>query len=129
MASTTITCTFGCARGDRLEHEGHEPARRRADAAEAHGAGDLVAQRGHVGVERVELGLDVPGPADHGLALLGEGAAGPVDEGDASSRSRRATWVETFDCTVCSARAAAEKLPAFGDGDEHGELSEVHRWR
>ena len=28
-----------------------------------------------------------------------------------SSRSRRATWVDTFDCTVCSERAAAEKLP------------------
>ena len=29
-----------------------------------------------------------------------------------SSRSRRATWVDTFDCTVCRVRAAAEKLPA-----------------
>ena len=28
-----------------------------------------------------------------------------------SSFSSRATWVETFDCTVCSARAAAEKPP------------------
>src|SRR6478609_1485854 len=27
-----------------------------------------------------------------------------------SSRSSRATWVDTFDCTVCRARAAAEKL-------------------
>src|SRR5690606_21949202 len=27
-----------------------------------------------------------------------------------SSRSRRAMWVETLDCTVCSERAAAEKL-------------------
>ena len=36
-------------------------------------------------------------------------------------------WVETFDWTVCSARAAAEKLPVFGHGDEGGELAEVHR--
>ena len=45
-----------------------------------------------------------------------------------SSRSSRARWVETFDCTVCSARAAAEKLPPSATAIEGGELAEIHRW-
>ena len=45
----------------------------------------------------------------------------------ASSRSSWATWVDTFDCTVCSARAAAEKLRWSADRGEGGELAEVHR--
>ncbi len=44
-----------------------------------------------------------------------------------SSRSSRATWAETFDCTVNRALAAAENDAVVGDGDEGGELAEVHR--
>ena len=43
--------------------------------AEADVAGDLVAARGHVGGDGVELALDAPGPVDDHLALLGEPAA------------------------------------------------------
>ena len=45
-----------------------------------------------------------------------------------SSRSRRATWVDTFDWTVWSWRAAAEKLPGVGHGEQGGELAEIHRF-
>ena len=41
------------------------------------GAGDLVAHRGDVGGEGVELGLDAAGPVDDDLALLGEPARWP----------------------------------------------------
>ena len=99
------------ARHDRLEHERHQPTRRRADAPEAHRAGHLVAQRGHVGVERVELHLDPPGPAT--TTCPSSVRKPPVRSNSVtpSSRSRRARCDEMFDWTVWSARAAAEKLP------------------
>ena len=42
-----------------------------------------VAQRGHVGVECFELGLDASCPFEHGPALVGRLGRGPVDEGQA----------------------------------------------
>ena len=63
-------------------HEGRdEPAGGGADEPDAAGAGDVVANRRHVGHEGVQLALDAAGPFDHDGALLGDVARGPVDEG------------------------------------------------
>ena len=35
-------------------------------------------------------------------------------------------WLETLDCTVNSARAAAGERAVVGDGDEGGELADIH---
>ncbi len=66
-----------------LQQRGHEPARGRADDAEAHGADDDVAQVRQVGVEGVELALDPTGPLQHGQSLVGGLGRGTVDQGDA----------------------------------------------
>ena len=112
---------------DGLEHEWDQPARRRADASQAHRAGDLVAERGHVRDDRVELRMDVPSAADDGLALLGEDAAAPIDEGDAQlplEASHVGGHVRLHGVHRSGRRREAAR---FGDRDEHGELSEVHR--
>ena len=116
-------------RRDRLEHEGHQPPRRGADAPEPHRAGDLVAEGGHVGVERIELRLDPPGAAHHRLPLLGEEPAGAVEERHAElplepRQVRRDVRLHGVERPGGSRDAAA-----FGHGGQGGELAEIHRWR
>ena len=72
---------LGVALSQLFEHQRHEPAAGRADAAEPDVAGHLVAQGGHVGLDRFDLVGDVPHPAQHRLALLGERPAASIDEG------------------------------------------------
>jgi hypothetical protein len=97
--------------GDGGEELRHEPAGGRADHPDAGVAGDVVVERGDVGGDVVDLVEHAPSPLDHPLALVGEDTVRPVDEHTPSSRSSLATWPETLDCTVYSARAAAEKVP------------------
>ena len=114
--------------GDGLEHERHQPARGGADAAEPHRAGDLVAQRRHVGVERVELRLHPPGPAHDGLALLGEEPAGAVEEGHAELPLEPRQVRRDVRLHRVQGPGGGGDAAAFGDGDQGGELAEIHRW-
>ena len=97
--------------------------------ADADAAGHLVVQRGHVGDEGVELDLDAAGPATTASPSSVRLPVARSTRVAPSSRSRRATWVETLDWTVCRARAAAEKLPVSATASEGVELAEIHRWR
>ena len=73
----------GVAGVERGEEPGEQPAGRGAEHAEAHVAGDLAVDRGHVGGDVLHLAQDPPGPLDDPLPVVGQPAVGPVDEGRA----------------------------------------------
>ena len=75
-----VQVDVGVAHPEQVEELGHQPAAGRPDHAEADGAHDLLAQRGHVGDHGLQLVHDLAGPGDDDLALLGQAARGPVDQ-------------------------------------------------
>ena len=79
-----VTCTRGWARAELgraaagSSQRAVVPITPRRDVA-----GDLVAARGHVGGDVVELVQHPPGPLDDDDALVGQAAPLAVDQGDA----------------------------------------------
>ena len=71
--------------------------------------------------------LDVAGPVDHDLALLGERAGGPVDEGDAQLALEAGDVGRDVRLHGVQGPGGGREAAVVGDGDEGGELSEVHR--
>ena len=67
LPSETIARTFGWRVVERRQQPGEQPARRRAEHAEAHVTGDVAVDRRHVGGDVVHLAQDPPGPVDHPL--------------------------------------------------------------
>ena len=81
----------------------------------------------HVGDQGVELGLDAPGPRDDRLALGGEVAGGPVDEGDAQLALEAGDVGRDVRLHGVQRPGRGREAAVVGDGDEGGELAEVHR--
>ncbi len=118
---------LGVAPGHGGQEGGEQPASGGAEDSQADVAGDLVAHRGDVGHEGVELALDPAGPGDHGQAFLGEparraihqdGAQLPLQAGDVGGHVRL-HGVEPGG----RGREGAHLV----DGDEGGELAQIHR--
>ena len=88
---------------------------------------DLAVHRGDVGDEGVELGLHPAGPADDGLALVGEPAGGAVDQGDAELPLEPGDVGGDVRLHGVQGPGRGREAAVLGDGDEGGELAEVHR--
>ena len=127
MASTTTTWMLRVGGGHRREQQRHEPAAGGADHAEADVAGDVVRRRGHVGDQRVELGLDAPGPGDDELAGLGEPAVAAVDQGDAQLALEAGDVGRHVRLDGVQGPGRGREAAVVGHGGQGGELAEVHR--
>ena len=97
VASTTTTWTFGCRSCHLGEQQRDEPASGRADHADPDLTGDVADRGGDVGRERLELGLDAPGPGDDQLAGVGEHARTCGRRGSCPARARggRRGWTRS----------------------------------
>ena len=115
------------AAGHRLDERGHQPAGGGADDADAAHAGDLVAHRGDVGGEGVELGLDAAGPLDHDRALLGHLARGPVDEGDPELLLQPGDVGRDVGLHGVQGSGCRGEAPVVDHGEHGVELAQVHR--
>ena len=113
--------------GHRLEERRDEPARGRADHADAGHARDLAVHRGDVGHERLELELDPPRPLHDGLAFSGELAAGPVDQGDAQLAFEPGDVGRHVGLHGVQRAGGGRERAVVGHGDEGAQLTEVHR--
>ena len=103
-----------------------EPPGGRADDPESDMAADLIAERCQIMFDRSEFADDAAGPIGDDLPLGGEFARARSIRVEPSSVSSRAIWVETLDCTVCRARAAAENERCSATA-ERVQLAKVHR--
>ena len=103
-----------------------QPARRRAEDADAHVAGDVAVDRGDVGGDVVHLAQDAPGPVDDPHPVLGQAALGAVDE-------RRAELPLEAGDVAGDVGLHREQRPrrrreraVVSDRHEGGELPDVH---
>ena len=90
-------------------------------------AGDLVAHRGHVGGEGVELGLDAAGPLDHDRTLLGDLAGGPVDERDAELLLQAGDVGRHVRLHGVQGPGGGREAAVVDHGEHGVELAQVHR--
>ena len=116
------------ALGHGLDQRRHQPAGGRADQPDAAHAGDLVAHRGHVGGEGVELGLDATGPLDHDRPLLGDLAGGPVDEGHAELLLQAGDVGRHVGLHGVQGAGGGGEAAVVDHGEHGVELAQVHRW-
>jgi hypothetical protein len=112
---------------DRLEQQRAQPAGGRPDHPHPHGAGDLGAQRGDVGRQRLQLGPDAGGPGEDGLALLGRLAGGPVDQRGAQLLLQPGDVGGDVRLHRVEGAGGGREAAVLGDGEEGVELAEVHR--
>ena len=127
LPSSTATRTAGWRSAMVVEQRRHEPAPGGADDAEADVAGDLVPQRGDVGGEGVELGLDPAGPGHDHLALLGQAAGRAVDQGDAELAFEVGHVGGDVGLDGVQDLGRRREGAGVGHGHEGGQLAEVHR--
>jgi hypothetical protein len=88
-----------------------------------------VVERGHVGLEGVELALDAAGPGHDRLALLGERPAGAVDEGGAQLALEPGDVGRHVGLHGVERTGGGGEAAVLGDGEQGVELAEVHRWK
>ena len=87
----------------------------------------LAADRGDVGHEGVELGLHPAGPADDGLALVGERAGAAVDEDDAQLPLEAGHVGRDVRLHRVQGPGGGREPAVLGDRHEGRQLPQVHR--
>ena len=87
---------------------------------------DLVAEGGHVGHGRLELGGDPPAPLHHRQALLGQLTAVAVDELDAELPLQPGDVAGHVRLHGVQGRRRGGEAAVVGDGDEGLQLAEIH---
>ena len=110
-----------------VDQEGGQPAGRGADHADPGRSGDLVAQGGHVGHGRLQLGRHPPAPLHHGLAFLGQLAAVPIDELDAQFPFEAGHMTGDVGLHGLEGGGRSRETAVVGDGDERLQLPKVHQ--
>ena len=96
-------------------------------SADADLAGDDVAQRGDVGVERFELGLDPPGTLEHDAPLVGRLRRRPVDQRQPELALEPRDVGGDVRLHGVERPGRSGEGAVFGDGDERSELLPIHR--
>ena len=114
------------AGGDGAEQLRHQPAGGGADHADAGVARHVVVERGDVGGDVVDLVQDPPGPLDDPLALVGEAAVGAVDQGDAELAFELGDVPGDVGLHGVQRPGGGGERAVIGDGDDGGELTDVH---
>ena len=114
------------AGGDGAQQLRHQPAGGGADHADPGVAGDVVVERGDVGGDVVDLVQDPPCPFDDSLALFGQSAVGTVDERDAELALELGDMPGDVGLDGEERPRRRRKCPVISDGDDGGELANVH---
>ena len=114
------------AGGHGAEQLRHQPAGGGADHADAGVAGDLVVERGDVGGDVVDLVQDPAGAFDDPLALVGQPAVGAVDQRDAELALELGDVAGHVGLDGEQGPGRRRERPVIGDGDDGGELTNVH---
>ena len=121
-------CTLGWASAMASQQAG-KPAAGRADHAEAHRARDFVERRGHVGLQRVEFGLDtIRARVDHQLAERRKTARGPIDQRDRQFPFQAGDVGRDVRLDGVEGAGGRRERSVVGHGSEGGELTKIHRF-
>ncbi len=116
----------GMAFGDGTEQLRHQPSGGGADHPDAGVARHVGVERGDVGRDVVDLVEHAAGSFDDTDALVGEAAVGTIDQGDAEFAFELGDVARDVGLHGVQRPCGGREGAVIGDGDDGGQLSDVH---
>ena len=116
----------GVAFGDGAQELRHQPSGGGADDPDPGVARDVGVERGDVGGDVVDFVEDTSGPFDDPFAFVGQTAVGTVDEGDAELAFELRDVPGDVGLHGVEGSGGGGEGAVVGDGDDGGELSNIH---